>query len=102
MGVPSHPYQYLFAGLLLLLAYHRGVLRLPEGPWQWPQIAVNFATLSLFFMIVLEAASVIRLRGSRRPRLPRNRPPTAAPGTGRLCPTIRSSGTAFQASRLEC
>ena len=22
MGVPAHPYQYLFAGLLLLLAYH--------------------------------------------------------------------------------
>jgi len=53
MGVPAHPYQYLFAGLLLLLAYHRGSLRLPKGGWQWPQIAANFATISLFFMIVL-------------------------------------------------
>lgn len=53
MGVPSHPYQYLFAGLLLLLAYHRRSLRLPKGRWQWPQVAVNFLTLSLFFMIVL-------------------------------------------------
>jgi len=53
MGAPMHPYQYLFSGLLLLLAYHRGSLRLPKGAWQWPQIAMNFLTLSQFFMIVL-------------------------------------------------
>jgi len=53
MGMPRHPYQYLFAGLLVLLAYHRGFLRLPKVPWRWPQIAVNFLSLAQFFMIVL-------------------------------------------------
>jgi hypothetical protein len=53
MGQPRHPYQYLFAGLLLLLAYHRGFLRLAKAPWRWPQIAVNFLSVALFFMIVL-------------------------------------------------
>lgn len=53
MGVPAHPYPYLFAGLLLLLAYHRRSLRTAQGHWHWPQAAVNFTTLSLFFMIVL-------------------------------------------------
>jgi hypothetical protein len=53
MGLPRHPYQYLFAGLLVLLAYHRGFLRLPRVPWRWPQIAVNFLSMALFFMIVL-------------------------------------------------
>ena len=53
MGLPRHPYQYLFAGLLVLLAYHRGFLRMPKVPWRWPQIAVNFLSLAQFFMIVL-------------------------------------------------
>jgi hypothetical protein len=53
MGLPRHPYQYLFAGLLVLLAYHRGFLCLPKVPWRWPQIAVNFLSLAQFFMIVL-------------------------------------------------
>lgn len=53
MGLPRHPYQYLFAGLLALLAYHRGFLRLPRVPWRWPQIAVNFLSMALFLMIVL-------------------------------------------------
>jgi len=53
MGLPRHPYQYLFAGLLVLLAYHRGFLRLQNVPWRWPQVAVNFLSLAQFFMIVL-------------------------------------------------
>jgi len=53
MGLPQHPYQYLFAGLLALLAYHRGFLRLAKAAWRWPQIAVNFLSITLFFMIVL-------------------------------------------------
>jgi len=53
MGLPRHPYQYLFAGLLMLLAYHRGFLRLSRVPWRWPQIAVNFLSMALFLMIVL-------------------------------------------------
>jgi hypothetical protein len=53
MGLPLHPYQYLFAGLLVVLAYHRGFLRLQKVPWRWPLIAVNFLSMALFFMIVL-------------------------------------------------
>lgn len=53
MGLPGHPYQYLFSGLLVLLSYHRGFLRLSKVPWRWPQIVVNFLYLSMFLMIVL-------------------------------------------------
>jgi hypothetical protein len=53
MGVPRHPYQYLFGGLLVLLFYHRGFLVLANGRWQWPLAAVNAANILLFFVIVL-------------------------------------------------
>jgi hypothetical protein len=53
MGVPHHPYQYLFAGLLALLAYHRGSLRLAAKGWRWPLAAANVANLVLFFLITL-------------------------------------------------
>jgi len=75
MGVPSHPYQYLFAGLLLLLAYHRRSLRQPEGAWQWPQIAVNFTTLSLFFMIVLGGGVRHPLAWFKAPAVVKEPPP---------------------------
>jgi len=75
MGVPSHPYQYLFAGLVLLLAYHRRSLRLPKGAWQWPQIAANFTTLSLFFMIVLGGGVRHPLAWFRAPAVVKEPPP---------------------------
>ena len=53
MGVPKHPYQYLFSGLLLLLAYHRRFLRMAAGWWQWPLAVVNAANVALFFLMVL-------------------------------------------------
>jgi len=75
MGVPAHPYQYLFAGLLLLLAYHRGVLRLPKGAWQRPQIAANFLTVSLLFMIVLGGGVRHPLAWFKAPAVVKEPPP---------------------------
>ena len=75
MGAPLHPYQYLFAGLVLLLAYHRRSLRMPKGLWQWPQIAVNFATLSLFFMIVLGGGVRHPLAWFKAPAVVKDAPP---------------------------
>jgi len=53
MGPPKHPYQYLFAGLLLILVYHRRFLLPAAGRWRWPLAVVNAANLVLFFMAVL-------------------------------------------------
>jgi hypothetical protein len=75
MGVPAHPYQYLFAGLLLLLAYHRRSLLLPRGAWQWPQIAANFLSVSLFFMIVLGGGVRHPLAWFKTPAVVKEAPP---------------------------
>jgi hypothetical protein len=75
MGVPAHPYQYLFAGLLLLLAYHRGVLRLSKGAWQRPQIAANLLTVSLLFMIVLGGGVRRPLAWFKAPAVVKEAPP---------------------------
>ncbi|MEK6744744.1 MAG: hypothetical protein AABZ15_14105 [Nitrospirota bacterium] len=69
MGLPQHPYQYLFAGLLVLLAYHRGFLLLTKVPWRWPQIAVNFLSVALFFMIVLGGGVRLPFAWMRSPGL---------------------------------
>ncbi len=53
MGVPVHPYQYLFAVLLHVLAYHRRWIQFAAGGWKWPLAAANFAALALFFRILL-------------------------------------------------
>lgn len=74
MGVPAHPYPYLFAGLLLLLAYHRGSLLPAPGAWQWPHVAVNFTTLSLFFMIVLGGGVRHPLAWFKSPAVIKNTP----------------------------
>ncbi|MBS1125944.1 MAG: hypothetical protein H6Q98_882 [Nitrospirae bacterium] len=75
MGAPMHPYQYLFSGLLLLLAYHRGSLRLPKGVWRRPQVAVNFLTLSQFFMIVLGGGVRHPLAWFKAPAVVKDAPP---------------------------
>ena len=53
LGLPQHYYQPLFAALFLLLAYHRGFLRLYPGMWRWPMIALNFVLLMLVFKLLL-------------------------------------------------
>ena len=75
MGVPVHPYPYLFAGLVLLLAYHRSVLRLPKGAWQWPQAAANFLTVALFFMIILGGGVRKPLHWIKAPAVIKETPP---------------------------
>ena len=53
LGYPQHYYQVLFSGLLLLLLYHRGFLRMARGRWRWPQVALNFLLLCLFFKFLI-------------------------------------------------
>jgi hypothetical protein len=53
LGLPQHYYQPLFAGLVLALAYHRGLWMLPPGHWRWPQALVNFLILTLFFKLLI-------------------------------------------------
>lgn len=53
LGLPQHYYQPLFAALFLLLAYHRGLLRLYPQPWRWPLVLLNLALLLLVFKLLL-------------------------------------------------
>lgn len=53
MGLPQHYFQPLFAGLFLLLAYHRGFFRWYPQPWRWPLVALNFLLLVLTFKLLL-------------------------------------------------
>ncbi len=53
LGYPDHYYQFLFSILLLLLFYHRGSLLPAQGSWKWPQLAVNFLLLCLFFKLLI-------------------------------------------------
>lgn len=53
LGLPQHFYQPLFAGLLLLLAYHRRFLLPARGAWRWPLTALNFLLLCLLFKLLV-------------------------------------------------
>lgn len=53
LGLPQHYYQPLFAALFLLLAYHRGALRVYPRPWRWPLILLNALLLLLVFKLLL-------------------------------------------------
>lgn len=53
LGLPQHYYQPLFAGLFLLLAYHRGALHVYANPWRWPMILLNALLLLLVFKLLL-------------------------------------------------
>jgi hypothetical protein len=75
MGAPAHPYQYLFAALLVALAYHRGSLRSFSGPWQWPLVATNFLNMGLFFVIVLGGGVRHPLAWFKAPAVVKNPPP---------------------------
>ncbi len=57
MGLPNHVYQVLFAGLLMLMAYHRGSLRTQEGRWLWPQAVINFLVLCLLLKLLIGAGT---------------------------------------------
>ena len=53
LGLPQHYYQFLFAGLLLLLLYHRVFLLPARGYWRWPQVVLNFLLFLLLFKLLI-------------------------------------------------
>lgn len=58
LGRELHPYQPLFAALFLLLAYHRGVVRVYPQPWRWPMVILNLLLLVLVFKLLLGGGQV--------------------------------------------
>ena len=53
LGYPQHYYQILFAVLVTLLLYHRGILIQAPGGWKWPQIVINLLILCLLFKLLI-------------------------------------------------
>jgi hypothetical protein len=53
LGLPQHYYQPLFAGLFLLLAYHRGFIHFYPQPWRWALVVLNFLLLLMMFKLLL-------------------------------------------------
>ncbi len=86
MGYPRHPYQYLFAALLLLIFYHQRGLVLAPGKWRWPLAALNFANIALFFLIVLGGGVRRPFSWVRTPGLTRNAPPEGGSWYGGILP----------------
>lgn len=86
MGIPTHPYQYLFAALLLVLAYHRRWLRPARDGWRWPLVAANFAGLALFLLIVLGGGVRKPLVWLRTPGIVKAVPPENTTWYGKALP----------------
>jgi hypothetical protein len=75
LGIPQHYYQYLFSALLLLLLYHRGSLRLANGLWRWPQVALSFLLLCLFFKFLIGGGTAYPFDWLKLPALAKTAPP---------------------------
>lgn len=86
MGLPKHPYQYLFAGLMLLLAYHRRFLRLAGRGWRWPLAVINYLNILLFFLIVLGGGMRHPFHWLKLPAVVKNAPPEGGAWYDRLMP----------------
>ncbi|MDH4162229.1 MAG: hypothetical protein OEW15_06005 [Nitrospirota bacterium] len=86
MAVPRHPYQYLFAALLLALSYHRGFLLLFTGKWRWTLAATNFVNLSYFFMIILGGGVRHPLFWLKAPAVIKQPAPDGTSWYGRMVP----------------
>jgi len=69
VGLPQHPYQFLLAGLILLVAYHRGALLLREAYWRWPQIVVNYAFLCLLCKLLIGGGTKYPLEWLKAPTI---------------------------------
>jgi hypothetical protein len=76
LGYPQHYYQFLFSGLLLLLLYHRGLLHPARGPWRWPQVAMNFFLLCLFFKFLIGGGIAYPFDWFKLPVITKTPPPT--------------------------
>lgn len=86
MGVPRHPYQVLFALLLLALSYHRGSLRLAPAAWKWPLAVSNLMNLALFFMILLGGGVRQPFFWCKAPAVMKQAPPEGAAWYGKVVP----------------
>jgi hypothetical protein len=75
LGLPQHYYQFLFSGMLLLLLYHRGFLRMASGSWRWPQVALNFLLLCLFFKFLIGGGVTYPFDWLKLPVLMKTLPP---------------------------
>jgi hypothetical protein len=75
LGYPQHYYQFLFSGLLLLLLYHRGSLRMPNGRWRWPQVLLNFLLLCLLFKFLIGGGIAHPFDWLKLPALSKTTPP---------------------------
>ncbi len=88
VGLPQHYYQPLFAALLLGFAYHRGIWQVPPNPWRWPQLALNFLILCLFFKLLLGAGHLKPLGWLKVPALKRTPPSQGAPWYDQVLPRL--------------
>lgn len=86
MGVPKHPYQYLFAGLLLLLGYHRRFFLRAAAAWHRPLAVVNYLNLLLFFVLILGGGIRHPFSWVTAPGIVKTLPPGEEPWYGKLVP----------------
>lgn len=86
LGLPQHYYQFLFAGLLLLLLYHRGFLVSPSGHWRWPQVALNFLLILLLFKLLIGGGMTHPLSWFKLPAIVKGSIPDDASWYDKLVP----------------
>lgn len=88
LGLPHHYYQPLFAGLVVILVYHRRLWALAPGHWRWPQIIMNFLMLSLFFKLLIGGGTRYPLEWLRVPVLKKISPAEESPWYDQLFPNF--------------
>ncbi|MFA5073095.1 MAG: hypothetical protein WC539_04285 [Nitrospirota bacterium] len=77
-GFPRHYYPVLFGLLLLLLLYHRGILKPSPGLWRWPQIIVNGLLFCMFFHFLIGGGITHPFEWLKLPVLTKAEPQTDA------------------------
>ena len=53
LGLPQHYYQPVFAGLILLLLYHRQSIQISAQPWRWPLVVFNYVVLCFLMKFLI-------------------------------------------------
>lgn len=86
LGLPQHYYQPLFAGLLLLLAYHRGSWVMFGGGWRWPLVLINFLVLCLLFKLLIGGGTNYPFDWLKVPTITSVPPAEDSPWYSRLLP----------------
>ncbi len=72
MALPHHYFQYIFAGLILIVSYHRHYLHLFAGYWRWPLVIINYALWCLFFKLMIGAGEAHPLTWLKMPTITSN------------------------------